>query len=83
MQREAAERAVIKARIEAEAARTAAIAEARKQPKPADVEKILAHKYGAMGTNEERAFFILVDLGIVELSLEPEDTVDPDDFAAN
>ena len=83
MQREAAERAVIKARIEAEAARTAAIAEARKQPKPADVEKNLANKYGAMGTNEERAFSILVDLGIVELSLEPEDTVDPDGFAAN
>lgn len=82
MEREAAERAVIKARIEAEAARKAAIAEARKQPKSAEEEKKLAEKYGAMD-NEERAFNILIDLGIIVLSPEPEDTVDPDNFAPN
>ena len=42
-------------------------AEARKQPKSTSDELILAAKYAAITTVEERAFQILVDLGMVEV----------------
>ena len=44
--------------------------EARKQPKSGEEEKILADRYGAMELGE-RAFAILVDLGMVEISPNP------------
>ena len=45
---------------------------ARQQPKSAEEEAALASKYGAMDL-EERAFSILVDLGMIELNPDPED----------
>ncbi len=79
MEREAAIRAEIQAKLEAQAAKEAALAEARKQPKAPEVEEALAAKYGAMDP-ETRAFNILVDLGIVELTPEPEATENPHDY---
>ncbi len=80
LEREAAIRAEIQAKLEAQAAKEAALAEARKQPKAPEVEEALAAKYGAMDL-ETRAFNILVDLGMVDLSPEPEETENPDDNA--
>jgi len=51
--------------------RRAAIANARKQPKNKDEEKTLADYYGAMDL-EERAFTILYDLGMIEMSPDPD-----------
>lgn len=51
--------------------REAQIAEARRQPKSEEEEKALAERYGVMG-DEERAFNILVDLGMIELTPDPE-----------
>jgi len=50
----------------------AEIAKARRQPKSQWTESRLAAKYGAM-TPEDRAFAILVDLGMVDISPDPED----------
>jgi len=52
--------------------RRAAITEARKQPKIKSEEQILAKRYGKMSL-EDRAYNILVDLGIVEVHLDPND----------
>ena len=71
LQMETAERERIQAILQAEADRKAAILEARKQPKAPEVEKALAEKYGALEAGE-RAFAILIDLGIVELSPDPD-----------
>lgn len=58
---------------------------ARKQPKSLEEERELKEKYGKMGV-EERAFSILVDLGMVDLNDDPgslgledsdEDDIDP------
>jgi len=51
--------------------RRAAIANARKQPKNKDEEKTLADYYGAMDL-EKRAFTILYDLGMIEMSPDPD-----------
>merc|ERR1712127_851186 len=48
------------------------IAKARKQPKSPEEEKKLAERYGSMPL-EERAFNILLDLGMVELTPDPDD----------
>jgi cold shock CspA family protein len=45
---------------------------ARQQPKSAEEEAALASKYGAMDL-EERAFAILVDLGMIDLNPDPAD----------
>ena len=51
--------------------RGALITQARRQPKSQEEEKLLADRYGAMDP-EERAFNILVDLGMVDLSPDPD-----------
>lgn len=48
------------------------IANAQKQPKAPDEEKELAERYGDMSL-EERAFNILLDLGMIESSPDPDD----------
>jgi hypothetical protein len=48
------------------------IMEARKQPKSPEEEAKLAAKYGSMSI-EDRAFAILTDLGMVEMSPNPDD----------
>lgn len=48
------------------------IANARKQPKSPDEERKLSERYAAMSL-EERAFAILLDLGMIELSPDPDD----------
>ena len=63
------------------------IERARKQPKSLEEELLLKEKYGAMGL-EDRAFNILVDLGMVDLhsdpgSLEWEDSDDDDIDSSN
>ena len=60
--------------------REAQIAEARRQPKSEEEEKALAERYGAM-RDEERAYNILLDLGMIELTPDPENTQDPDELA--
>lgn len=47
------------------------VEEARKQPKSAEEERKLKEKYGNMDL-EDRAFNILVDLGMVDLHAEPD-----------
>lgn len=49
-----------------------AIANARRQPKSLEEEAVLAAKYGAMDL-EQMAFTILVDLGMVDLNIDPDD----------
>lgn len=71
LQMETAEKERIQAILQAEADRKAAILEARKQPKSPEVEQALAEKYGALDAGE-RAFAILIDLGIVEASPDPD-----------
>lgn len=51
---------------------SAAVMKARSQPKSPEDEAALAARYGAMDL-EERAFSILVDLGMIELHLDPND----------
>lgn len=70
LQMETAERERIQAIIEGAAKRKAAIIEARSQPKSAEVEAELAARYGVMDL-EDRAFNILLDLGIIEASPDP------------
>lgn len=83
LERETVERERIQAAIEEAAKKEAAIAEARRQPKPPEVEAELAARYGSMDL-EERAFAILVDLGMVEITLDPSspdyDNSKDDDF---
>ena len=67
---ETAERERVQALLEEAANRKAVILEARQQPKSAEVEKALAERYGAMGL-QERAYTILVDLGIVSVTPVP------------
>jgi len=47
------------------------IQNARKQPKSEEEEKVLADYYGSMG-DEERAFRILSDLGMIDITPNPE-----------
>jgi len=49
------------------------IERARQQPKSPDEEQRLKEKYGSMDL-EERAFNILVDLGMVDLHSDPDET---------
>lgn len=49
------------------------IMKARQQPKSPEEEAALASKYGAMELGE-RAFAILVDLGMIDLHPDPDDT---------
>ena len=51
--------------------RQAAIAVARMQPKSPEEETVIAEKYGKMDL-EERAFTILVDLGMIVPSQDPD-----------
>jgi len=53
-------------------ARREAVEEAKRQPKSAEEDAALAEKYGGMPA-EERAFNILVDLGLADLSPDPDD----------
>lgn len=48
------------------------IAKALKQPKAPDEEKSLSEKYAALPPGE-RAFTILLDLGMIELTPDPDD----------
>jgi len=48
------------------------IAEARKQPKSPEEEKALQEKYGAIMNLGERAFQILLDLWMIELTPDPD-----------
>jgi membrane protein involved in colicin uptake len=52
------------------AARLTSILRARSQPKPREEEDEIASRYGAMEARD-RAFNILVDLGMVETTSEP------------
>jgi hypothetical protein len=49
------------------------IAKARQQPKSTEEECILQQKYASIVDLEERAFNILVDLGMVDLNPDPDD----------
>jgi len=84
LEMETAERERIQAILQAEADRKAAIVEARQQPKTPEVEKALAEKYAALEAGE-RAFAILIDLGIVDISPDPDskdyDSSSDDQFA--
>lgn len=71
--RDARRKAVIRERKEQIAKREAAIAEARKQPKAPDVEKVLFEKYAAIENLSEKAFTIKVDLGMIQLTPDPDD----------
>ena len=71
--RDARVKAVIRERKEQIAKREAAIAEARKQPKAPDVEKVLFEKYAAIENLSEKAFTIKVDLGMIQLTPDPDD----------
>ena len=50
------------------------IAQARQQPKSMEEERRLQEKYGKIEDLEERAFNILVDLGMVNLHSDPADS---------
>jgi len=54
------------------------IGQAKDQPKSIDEEQMLKEKYGNMDL-EERAFNILVDLGMVDLHSDPADLEENDD----
>ena len=49
------------------------IVKARQQPKSTEEECILQQKYASIVDLEERAFNILVDLGMVDLNPDPDD----------
>ena len=49
------------------------VVRARQQPKSSEEERKLQEKYGNMEDLEERAFRILVDLGMVDLHTDPAD----------
>mmetsp|Transcript_30338 Transcript_30338/g.54946 ORF Transcript_30338/g.54946 Transcript_30338/m.54946 type:complete len:499 (-) Transcript_30338:137-1633(-) len=51
------------------------IEQVRQQPKPSEEEQKLKEKYGSMDL-EERAFNILVDLGMVDLHSDPDASLD-------
>mmetsp|Transcript_14761 Transcript_14761/g.27763 ORF Transcript_14761/g.27763 Transcript_14761/m.27763 type:complete len:695 (+) Transcript_14761:152-2236(+) len=51
--------------------RVAMIAEARRQPKSPEEDKVIAERYAAMDI-DERAFQILLDLGMIELTPDPD-----------
>jgi Tfp pilus assembly protein FimV len=53
-------------------ARRDAIKEALRQPKSQEEDKIISLRYANMSA-KERAFNILLDLGLIELSPDPED----------
>ena len=57
------------------------VARARQQPKSTEEERMLQEKYGKMEDLEERAFSILVDLGMVDLHSDPAkiSTLDSED----
>ena len=71
--RDARIKAAIRERKEQIAKREAEIAEARKQPKPPDEEKRLFQKYAAIEDLSEKAFTIKVDLGMIQLTPDPDD----------
>lgn len=71
LEREDQVREAIRAKEEAIAQRKAAILEARSQPKSPEVEKALQETYAAIDDLGERAFAILVDLGLVQISPDP------------
>lgn len=54
------------------------VEKARQQPKPMEEEQKLREKYGDMDL-EERAFNILVDLGMVDLHADPDPTLEWDE----
>jgi hypothetical protein len=60
----------VRAAIRERQAKQNAILKARKQPNSPEVEEALKKKYGAMSI-QERAFCILVDLGMVEITPDP------------
>ena len=70
LEREERARALIRDRQEQIEAVKRAVEEARKQPKSEEEETQLADRYGAMELGE-KAFAILVDLGMVEVSPDP------------
>jgi len=53
-------------------ARRESIDEARRQPKSDEEDAVIAARYAGM-TSEERAFNILLDLGLADMSPDPED----------
>jgi len=57
------------------------IVKARQQPKSTEEESILQQKYASIQDLEERAFNILVDLGMVDLNPDPEtlDNIEEDE----
>ena len=57
------------------------IVKARQQPKSTEEERILQQKYASIQDLEERAFNILVDLGMVDLNPDPEtlDNIEEDE----
>ena len=80
---ETSERQRVQALLEERANREAAIAESRSQPKSPDVEAELAARYGSMEL-EERAFNILLDIGMIESNPDPDsadyDSSNDDEF---
>lgn len=79
LEREEQVREAVRFRKERLAARKSAILEARSQPKAPDVERALQDTYAAIEDLGERAFAMLVDLGLVEPSPDPP-APDYDDF---
>lgn len=65
--------AKLAARVAKAEARQQAILEARRQPKSEAEEKVVADRYAAMDSWEERAFNILLDIGMVEKTPDPDD----------
>ncbi|KAL3810007.1 hypothetical protein ACHAXA_006122 [Cyclostephanos tholiformis] len=62
-----------KVELEARVSREDNIAWARQQPKSTEEERRLQEMYGNIEDLEERAFNILVDLGMVDLHSDPDD----------
>merc|ERR1712071_249315 len=68
-----AEEAVRAAKLAKIEAKQQAILEARRQPKSEAEEKAIADRYAAMESWEERAFNILLDVGMIEQTPDPDD----------
>jgi hypothetical protein len=58
---------------ETQKSREEQIAWARQQPKSTEEEAELASRYAAMSSLEERAYTILLDLGMIEVTCDPDD----------
>lgn len=66
-----AERKALAEKLAAMEAKREAVVRARMQPKLPEEEKALASRYGSMDA-QERAYNILLDLGLIQLHVDPE-----------